>query len=166
MKYLVFSDLHGSKKAWNAIQKAFEIEKADRYILLGDILGGYDGGDCSLAQNLAQQKDRIVAVRGNCDYPEDEYSLGFPLPLERQFLLGRMVVHLSHRPEYQREAGTIYLNGHTHRKTLCFVDGAILMNPGSCALPRDGVTSYGVLEIGKASLHRLDDCALLQEILF
>ena len=38
MKFLIASDIHGSAYYCNLLLKAFETEKADRLILLGDIL--------------------------------------------------------------------------------------------------------------------------------
>ena len=38
MKYLIASDLHGSRAAAEAVLQRFDAEKADRLILLGDLL--------------------------------------------------------------------------------------------------------------------------------
>ena len=74
MKYLVFSDLHGSIVMLNKIIKIFEEEKCDHMLFLGDLLyhgprndlpEGYNPKE--VAKVINNYKDKITWVRGNCD---------------------------------------------------------------------------------------------------
>ena len=66
--------------------EVFEQEKADRLVILGDIL--YHGPRNDLPEGYAPKKvipllngikDKIIAVRGNCDAEVDQMVLDFPI---------------------------------------------------------------------------------------
>ena len=74
MRLMVVSDIHGSLSACESSLNRFFEEKADKLLILGDIL--YHGPRNSLpgdynpkevARRLNEYKDRILCVRGNCD---------------------------------------------------------------------------------------------------
>ena len=74
MKLFIASDIHGSAYFCRKMIEAFKAEKADRMLLLGDIL--YHGPRNDLPQEYAPKeviallnslKDKILCVRGNCD---------------------------------------------------------------------------------------------------
>ena len=82
MKWMIASDIHGSAKYCREMLKAFEREKADRLILLGDLL--YHGPRNDLPEEYAPKevinmlnamKDRIFCVRGNCEAEVDQAVL-------------------------------------------------------------------------------------------
>ena len=84
MKYIIASDIHGSYDWCEKLLQAFEKEKADKLILLGDLL--YHGARNDLPQGydtkkvfaaLNTYKDKIVAIRGNCDSEVDQMVLDF-----------------------------------------------------------------------------------------
>ena len=164
----MFSDLHGSASALKKVISLASFQEADRILLLGDILhGGYEETCSICAALLRNHKDRILAVRGNCDDESDAEALGFPLPEFRGFSLGMHRVHLSHRPQvFSFPPGDIVMNGHTHRKTLYRDAGVIYVNPGSIAYPRDGVASYAVMDENGIRLHALEDHSVLLELNF
>ena len=148
MKILIFSDLHGSMRGIKALKRAVHFEQPDLIYCLGDILYGAGDQDASgAAEGLKQLGVPILAVRGNCDYPEDATELGFQLPLARSIERGNHEIHLCHRPlNIAFPAGDFVFTGHTHYKTLYKDDGVIYMNPGSIAVPRDGVASYATMD--------------------
>ena len=85
MKLLIASDIHGSALYTRQLLDAFALEGADRLVLLGDIL--YHGPRNDLPQGYAPKeviellngiKDKILAVRGNCDTEVDQMVLSFP----------------------------------------------------------------------------------------
>ena len=89
MKWIIGSDLHGSAEYTKKFLEAVDAEKADRILLLGDIL--YHGprnalptgyGPMSVFEMLNQYKDRILCVRGNCDAEIDQCVLEFPIMAE------------------------------------------------------------------------------------
>ncbi|MCR5079545.1 MAG: YfcE family phosphodiesterase [Bacilli bacterium] len=150
MKYVVFSDIHGSTQGVNRLVSICKEEKPDCLILLGDILhGGYDEDDYYVARELKLLTCGILGVRGNCDYSMDERTLGIPLPLTRNIPFGNGLhtVYLMHRPPIiSFPPGDIVMFGHTHRKMLEKEDGVIYFNPGSISLPRDDGPGYGIME--------------------
>ena len=86
MKWLIASDLHGSALTCELLLEAFEKEKADRILFLGDLL--YHGPRNDLPDLYAPKKviellngmkDKIFCVRGNCDTEVDQMVLEFPI---------------------------------------------------------------------------------------
>lgn len=89
MKFLIASDIHGSAYYCDLLMKAFDCEKADRIILLGDLL--YHGPRNDLPRDynpksviamLNEKKNLIMAVRGNCEAEVDQMVLQFPVLAE------------------------------------------------------------------------------------
>ena len=86
MKYMFASDIHGSAYYCKKMLDAFEKEGAERLVLLGDLL--YHGPRNDLPRDYAPKqvismlnamKDRIYAVRGNCEAEVDQMVLDFPV---------------------------------------------------------------------------------------
>ena len=78
MKWMIASDVHGSAKWCREMLEAFDWEGADRLLLLGDLL--YHGPRNDLPEEYApkavlamlnERRDKILAVRGNCDTEVD-----------------------------------------------------------------------------------------------
>ena len=74
MKFLIASDIHGSAFYCDLLLKAIEDEKADRVLILGDIL--YHGPRNDLPKDYAPKKvierlnplkEKLLCIRGNCD---------------------------------------------------------------------------------------------------
>lgn len=164
MKLLIASDIHGSAFWCEQLINAFENEGADKLILLGDLL--YHGprndfpADYSpkkVLEMLNRLKDKITAVRGNCDSEVDQMVLEFPimadyalLPLKtcNLFLTHGHLFNAQTLPPLQK--GDVLLNGHFHvpcnQET---ENGAFYANCGSVALPKDGTPhSYIVYDNG------------------
>ena len=85
MRTLVLSDIHGSAFACKMALSYLDKLKCDRIFLLGDLLyhgprnplpGGHDPQ--GVVDLLSPLKDKITAVRGNCDAEVDQMVLGFP----------------------------------------------------------------------------------------
>ena len=86
MKYLIVSDIHGSKDSANIIKDKFLSQKCDKIILLGDIL--YHGPRNDLPESyhpksvitiLNELSNNIIAVKGNCDAEVDQMVLNFKI---------------------------------------------------------------------------------------
>ena len=86
MKYLFASDIHGSAYYCEKVLDVYKNSGAQRLILLGDIL--YHGPRNELPKDynpkevfamLNELKDRIYAIRGNCDSEVDQMVLEFPM---------------------------------------------------------------------------------------
>ena len=158
MKYLIASDIHGSAYWTERLVAAIESEQPDRIVLLGDLL--YHGPRNDLPRDYAPKRvipllnalaDRIIAVRGNCDFGADEPEL-------RLLNLGNVRILMVHGHRYavkssllrlsllsQEHRADITLYGHTHRQDAQWVDQRLVMCPGSVGGARG---SYAVLEVG------------------
>ena len=86
MKVMFISDIHGSYYWANKAIEKYHEEKADKLIILGDIL--YHGPRNDLPKDynckkvialLNPLKKDIIAVRGNCDSEVDQMVLDFPM---------------------------------------------------------------------------------------
>ena len=173
MKFFVASDIHGDSYWAKRVIDAFTESKADKLVLLGDIL--YHGPRNDLPSHYEPKKvielfnaiaDKIIAVRGNCDTEVDQMVLKFPIMADYIYLVDEGQVFLvTHghiynpydKPEAMPDCGTL-LMGHTHvAKDIMFKaeDGKTFryMNPGSPSIPKeDTKPSYIIIENGKATL--------------
>ena len=86
MKLMIASDIHGSAYYCKKIVEAFHSEKADKLLLLGDIL--YHGPRNALPKDyspkdvaimLNEMNDKIICVKGNCDSDVDQMVLEFSI---------------------------------------------------------------------------------------
>ena len=119
MKYLIASDLHGSLSAAEAVLARLTAEKADRLILLGDLLYHGPRNDLPDQYNpkgvialLNALPVKPLAVRGNCDAEIDQMVLEFPimadyalLPLRNNrtaFITHGHLFNLANRPPISR----------------------------------------------------------------
>ena len=159
MKIMAASDLHGSAWCCERVLEAFKREQADRLVLLGDLLyhgprnplpRAYDPKQCF--ESLNAVKDRILAVRGNCDAAVDAAVLDFPIEAESLLLaMGGHTVFATHGDVWNEEhppllqKGDILLTGHFHESACRVHENYIYMNPGSPALPKDDCRGYLVL---------------------
>lgn len=153
MKLLIASDIHGDLESAKLVVDAFYNEKCDKLLLLGDILYHGPRNDLPNTYNpkaviklLNENKDVILAVRGNCDTEVDQMVLEFPILADYAYLsldgLSVFATHGHHHntttPPPLRE-GEILLHGHTHVLTsIPFGKSNVYLNPGSAALPKEG----------------------------
>ena len=85
MKIMIASDIHGSAFYCEKMIEAYRREKADKLLLLGDILYHGPRNDLpkeynpkKVIQMLNDIKEDILCVRGNCDTEVDQMVLEFP----------------------------------------------------------------------------------------
>lgn len=164
MKIFVASDIHGSAYYCRKMLDAYEMEQADRMLLLGDIL--YHGprndlprqyGPKEVIAMLNERKQEIYAVRGNCEAEVDQMVLQFPVLADYCLLpLKEKVIYATHGHIYNEgnlppmKEGDVLLHGHTHVLKAEKREGYSLLNPGSVSLPKEGnVPSYGILQDGR-----------------
>lgn len=163
MKLMFASDIHGSAYYANALAERFSLEKAQKLILLGDLLYHGPRNDLPRAYDtkavtalLNGLKNDILCVRGNCDAEVDQMVLEFPIMADSLtlFLEGRMVFvthgHLFNEENLPNFAkGDVLMHGHTHLRVLANRGDYFFLNPGSAALPKgDGIHSYLIYEDG------------------
>ena len=151
MKIVFMSDIHGVPSALNAALSAAEALGYDRLVLLGDLLyhGPRNGvpnfyDPVEVAKMLNGLKDRIVAVRGNCDAEVDQMMFDFPMMSDYAVLdAGKETFFLTHGHLWNEEClpplgmGSVLAHGHTHVPELKRLEcGLTIFNPGSVALPK------------------------------
>ncbi len=163
MRWLIASDIHGAAPRCGALLRAFDRERADRLLLLGDLL--YHGPRNDLPEGydprqvialLSERKDRILCVRGNCDTEVDQMVLPFPILADYALLeLGSRLVFATHGHHWNADClpplrpGDILLHGHTHVPVCAQAGGITVMNPGSVSIPKEGSwPGYMTLESG------------------
>ncbi|MBO6285918.1 MAG: YfcE family phosphodiesterase [Bacilli bacterium] len=168
MKYLVFSDLHGSVAGLELLIAAVKREKPDCLLCLGDTLfGAYDGDSNRCSDYLSHSSTPILGVRGNCDHYYDERVLGFSLPEEQTLYFAGHRMLLRHAPFYSDfKPGDIVMYGHTHVKTLSKSGGVITLNPGSIGKPRDGAPGYAIIDEAGVRLLDARNSSLIESVTF
>ena len=148
MKILIASDIHGSEPYCAKLVKACYEEQAEAVLLLGDILDG--NKDIAAMLNSLNRDTTVLCVRGNCDYPEDQMMLDFPIMAEYCLLFaqGRLVFAThGHRSIPNLSSGNILLHGHTHAPAWEQTKaGYFDLCPGSVSQPRrNSQRSYMIL---------------------
>lgn len=177
MRYLFASDLHGSAYYCQKLMDCYEASKADKLILLGDLL--YHGPRNDLPKDYApkqvismlnQKKEEILAVRGNCDGEVDQMVLEFPILSEYSLLYDEKVAFfLTHGHHYSPEnlppckTGSVFFYGHTHIWKAEKQKGIVICNPGSVAIPKNGnPPTFAFYEQGKIFIRDLENQILTE----
>lgn len=177
MKLLIASDIHGDAAAMRAVIEKLKAERADRLILLGDLL--YHGPRNDLPSSYAPKEviallngltPAPLCVRGNCEAEVDQMVLNFPVLADYAWLsfdgISIFATHGHHHsPENppQLAAGELLLSGHTHiplaeKNT----QGILCLNPGSAALPKGGYPkSYMLYENRTFTVRDFEDRTIL-----
>lgn len=128
MKLFIISDIHGSLYYLKKVMEIFGKENYDKLVILGDEL--YHGPRNPLPKDyspkevieiLNKYKDKIIAVRGNCDSEVDQMVLSYPIMSDYSMIyLGNKRVFLTHGHIYNIDnllpmsEGDILLYGHFH----------------------------------------------------
>ncbi len=161
MKIVIASDIHGSAAYCKRLVTAAVREKADKIVLLGDILYHGPRNDLpdeynpkAVMQSLNFIKDKLLCVRGNCDAEVDQMVLDFPVMADYAVLfLDGKTVYATHGHLYGEDnpppiaAGDILLCGHTHVPACREKNGFVYLNPGSVSIPKENsVHGYMVYE--------------------
>ena len=171
MKLLIASDIHGSAYWCRKLMEQIEKEQPDRILLLGDLL--YHGPRNDLPRDYAPKevipllsslKEKILAVRGNCEAEVDQMVLPFPCMadfamVEADGQLFYLTHGHLHTPEHlpPLQPGTIFLSGHTHIKQDVTVSGIRCLNPGSVSIPKDGSHSFLIVDQGSPRFYILEE---------
>ena len=161
MKWMIASDIHGSAYYCEQLIQAYREEKADKLLLLGDILYHGPRNDLPKEYNpkkvismLNDMKKDICCVRGNCDTEVDQMVLSFPILADYCVLpIGKRLLYATHGHVYNENSlppisdGDILLNGHTHVPACVEHETYIYMNPGSVSIPKQNSWhGYMILE--------------------
>ena len=172
MKLMIASDIHGSAYYCREMLHNFEVEGAERLLLLGDIL--YHGPRNDLPRDYAPKevlamlnarREAIFCVRGNCDTEVDQMVLDFPILADYCVLFaGNRLIYATHGHHFNRQTppllqrGVILLHGHTHVPSWDrFGEDNFCLNPGSVSLPKEGSAhGYMILTDAQAAWKDLE----------
>lgn len=161
MKWLIASDIHGSAFYCRKLLEAYERERADRLLLLGDLL--YHGPRNDLPREydpkrvigmLNAKKQDILCVRGNCEAEADQMVLDFPVLADYGILaVGNRMIFATHGHLFHEQnlpplhKGDILLHGHTHVPACVEHEDYLYCNPGSVSIPKENsCRGYMILE--------------------
>mgnify|MGYP000056705427 FL=1 len=170
MKLMIASDIHGSSYYCRKMIEAYRQEKADRLLLLGDLL--YHGPRNDLPRDynpkevismLNAIKNELLCVRGNCDTEVDQMVLDFPILAEYCLLeLDGRTIFSTHGHNFNPDnlpmlkEGDILLNGHTHIPANQNMGTYTYMNPGSISIPKEGSAHGYMIYDGEFRWRSLD----------
>ncbi len=171
MKLMFASDIHGSSYYCKKLLEAFKNEQADKLVLLGDLL--YHGPRNPLPREydpkavyemLNENKQNILAVRGNCDSEVDQMVLDFPIMQDSLVLfLEKRQVFVTHGHLFSENdppllsKGDVLINGHFHIGEMKENEDFIYLNPGSVSLPKNDFRGYIIYRDGVFSLKTFDN---------
>ena len=179
MKWIIASDIHGCASSARRLMEIFEEEKAERIILLWDLLyhgprnelpGEYDTMEAAAILN--KYAPLIYCVAGNCDAEVDQMVLEFPitaeymqLPIEGKIFFATHGQHFG--PHHVPPIGSCdyLLCGHTHVPACEKIGDIMYLNPGSTSIPKGGSGKSFMLLDGKRLMWRhLEDNTTYKEI--
>ena len=183
---MIASDVHGSAYYCEQLIEAYRREKADRLLLLGDILYHGPRNDLPKEYNpkkviemLNDMKDEILCVRGNCDAEVDQMVLKFPIMAEYCILqLGDATVFATHGHTFNMDnplpmkRGDVLLHGHIHVPKAEYFGGEsgkdfLYINPGSVSIPKENSAhSYMIFENGNFVWKNLENGEVFMELLY
>lgn len=178
MKIMIASDLHGSSYWIKKMKELFDKEKCDNLLLLGDLL--YHGPRNNLPDDYDTQesidllnslKDKILAVRGNCDSEVDEMVLEFDITQRTLILnIDDFTFFATHGHIYNEHCLPsfqnidVLLNGHTHIDVFNKHTNYVFVNPGSVSIPKlDTHHSVIIYEDRNFTFYNLNDFSIIHK---
>lgn len=170
MKLFISSDIHGSAFWCNKMLEAFKESKAEKLVLLGDIL--YHGPRNDLPDQYAPKEvikmlnplsNKILCVRGNCDTEVDQMVLDFPILADYAWIYcDNVKIFATHGHKFNCDNlpplgnGDVLLHGHTHVPVIKNCEKFTYINPGSISIPKENSAhSYIIFENGKFNFKSL-----------
>lgn len=171
MKLMFASDIHGSLYYAERTAEAYREEKAEKLILLGDLLYHGPRNDLPREYNpkgvialLNSMKKEILAVRGNCEAEVDQMVLEFPVMAEYMIMyLNDRMIFVTHGHKFNTanppmlKDGDVLIHGHTHVQAMEDAGGYYYINPGSVSIPKNGNrNSYMIYEDGNFQIKDFD----------
>ena len=146
MKWMIASDIHGAAGFCGQMLEAFREEKADRLLLLGDLL--YHGPRNSLPEGydpkkvialLNGAKEKLFCVRGNCEAEVDQMVLEFPVLAD--FCLLEAAGHL------------VFAASRAHPRACQDGAGRLVVCKPGVSFPAQGGQRPGIYDTGKGRFH-------------
>lgn len=171
MKLLVVSDIHGSLYYMNKVEEIIKRENPTGIMLLGDLY--YHGprnpltneyNPSEVAKKLNQYKEKILAVKGNCDAEVDQMISEFKLENNISLFSNGISMYFTHGHKFNMDNMPpnsqnldLLCYGHFHTGFIKEKDGVMILNPGSISLPKgDSTNSYAIIEDTRVMLKDIE----------
>lgn len=176
MKLFIISDIHGSYTQAKKAVDAFNLNKADKLIILGDLYyhgprnklpEGYNPMEVSKLLNSI--KDKIIALKGNCDAEVDEYisEFSFTPSICMDYENKKFLFTHGHHPFDNPNQYNVIFSGHTHIKRNEKVGNTLYINPGSISLPKaDNSSNYIIVENNSINFYDINTNELVDKVEF
>lgn len=175
MKYLIFSDLHGSYWALKKLEKIISKQKIVRIISLGDILYHGPRNDLpkeynpkKIIEDIKPYQNKMIFIKGNCDAEVDEMVLNCKMSKMKKIKIGEHIIYLTHghhlsrfEPDEKLEKGSIVLYGHYHTFNISKIKEVTYINIGSASLPKDQYYQYAIMDEIGIKVYSLSDNTLI-----
>ncbi len=154
MKYIIASDIHGSSYYANLLINKVNEYKADKLVLLGDVL--YHGprnplpkeyDPMKVVELLNTVKNKLIWIKGNCDSEVDEMVLEFNSVSLGVLVINNTNFYLSHGhiPVNNLNDNDYLITGHTHVNKYEKINNINYLNCGSVSLPKENTTNSFLL---------------------
>ncbi len=138
-RILVLSDTH---RKLSLSLKIIPLMRPDAIIHLGDMVSD------AMEIEAYFPNIKFYMVAGNNDYSLLDREKVFTIFNKKFYCAHGHTLSLERGIERAKEENCdAYLYGHTHVGKCEMTDGILVMNPGSISRPRDGVFSFGIIEI-------------------
>lgn len=164
MQILIISDIHGD---FDNFKKVTDENHFDKLIVLGDLFNyGFHFNDLknnNIINLLQKYKDKLILIKGNCDYRINYENLGLFAYDLITIPLNNHTITLTHGDKYSKGFlpeyhGNIIICGHTHIPMLIKENDVIYINPGSISYPRGASNkSYAVFNNDVIVLKTIDN---------
>ena len=170
MKILIMSDIHGD---FESMYKVIKQESFDKLIILGDLFSYgykfYNLNESPIVQTLQRYKEKLILIKGNCDYYIDYDALGLYAHDIFNIKFNNHVLTLTHGDKYNRGYlpdfhGDVFISGHTHIPLINKTGDILYLNPGSIGRPRSNSTkSYLILDDNRVMLKDVNSNIIIEE---
>lgn len=159
MKLFIASDLHGSAFWTERVVQKFHESQADFLVLLGDVYNHgprnpfpRDYAPMRVAQTLNAVASKLIVIKGNCDSEVDQMISNFEFLQGELLPFGSRKLFFTHGHVYNKNnlprlsAGDMMFYGHFHKNEIVESNGVVCINVGSCSLPKDGKSTYCIVD--------------------
>lgn len=161
MKILFISDIHGISTNLDYIRKLDKSNNFNKIVILGDIFYGgpsfYETNTqdiCGVKEFINDYKDKIIAVKGNCDSDVDMKANDIILTDLSLINVDGENLYITHGNKYNniknerfKDKNGILLFGHKHIPFIEKENNMIYVCVGSISLPRNNSKpSYAIYE--------------------
>lgn len=157
--YLFISDIHGNVENLNKLS----LNKYDTIFFLGDLYGNIEE-DEDIKKFINTFKDKLICIKGNCDYEEEYLELGIPVNEYIKLNINNKNIYLTHGNKDSLSKGCKYIDmdiliyGHEHVPYIVKEEGKVYMCVGSIGKPRDSFgASYLELDNNIFTLKNTDN---------